>query len=164
MFKNILKKRSKTVEFFSPLNGKVIEISNVPDPVFSEKMMGDGFAIIPSDGMLVAPVKGKIIQVFPTKHAICIETKDGLEIIIHIGLETVELNGIGFDVKVKVGDNVEVGDLLVNIDIDFLKKNNKDIVTPVVISNYVDKVKSIILENNLKDVKRKELVLKCNLI
>jgi PTS system glucose-specific IIA component len=164
MFKNMFKKKLKTIEIFSPLNGKVINISDVPDQVFSEKMMGDGFAIIPSNGKLVSPVKGKIIQVFPTKHAICIETKDGLEIIIHIGLDTVELNGIGFDVKVKVNDNVEVGDLLVNIDIDFLRRNNKDIVTPVVIANYVDKVKSITLEKDLTDVKCKELVLKCNLI
>ncbi|AGF55524.1 PTS system glucose-specific IIA component [Clostridium saccharoperbutylacetonicum] len=164
MFKNILKRKPKTVEIFSPLNGKVIDISDVPDPVFSEKMMGDGFAIIPSDGKLVSPVKGTIIQVFPTKHAICIEAIDGLEIIIHIGLDTVELNGSGFDVKVKVNDSVDVGDLLVNIDIDFLKINNKDTVTPVVISNYADKVKSMTLEKNSKDVKCKELVLKCNLI
>jgi len=164
MFKNIFKKKPKTVEIFSPLDGKIIHISDVPDPVFSEKMMGDGFAIIPSDGKLVSPVNGRIIQVFPTKHAICIETIDGLEIIIHIGLDTVELNGSGFDVKVKVNDSVDVGDLLVNIDIDFLKKNNKDTVTPVVISNYADKVKSMALEKDLKDVKCKELVLKCNLI
>lgn len=164
MFKNVFKKKSKTVEFFSPLNGKVINISEVPDPVFSEKMMGDGFAVIPSDGKLVAPVKGKIVQVFPTKHAICMETAEGLEIIIHVGLDTVELNGAGFDVKVKADDNVEVGDLLVNIDIDFLKKNNKEVVTPVVITNYADKVKSLSLEKILTDVMCKDLVLKCELI
>lgn len=164
MFKNIFKKKPKTVELFSPFNGKVINVSEVPDPVFSEKMMGDGFAVIPSDGRLVSPVKGKILQVFLTKHAICIETPEGLEMIIHVGLDTVELNGQGFDVAVKDGDNVEVGDLLSNIDLDFLKKNNKEVVTPVLITNYADKIKSFSFENKPQEVKCKDLVLKCELL
>lgn len=164
MFKNIFKKKSKTVELFSPLNGKVVNISEVPDPVFAEKMMGDGFAVIPSSGKLVSPVRGKILQVFPTKHAICIETAEGLEMIIHVGLDTVELNGEGFEALVKADDKVEVGDALLNIDLDFLKKSNKEIITPVVITNYADKVKSISLEKGLNEVKHKDLVLKCELI
>lgn len=163
MFKNLFKKKSKIVELFSPLNGTLINISDVPDPVFSEKMMGDGFAVIPNEGKLVSPVEGKIIQVFPTKHAICIETLDGLEMIIHVGLDTVELNGEGFDVLVKEGDNVKVGDPLSNIDLEFIKSSNKKVVTPVLITNYEDKVKSFHLENNSGEVKCKELVLKCEL-
>lgn len=164
MFKNFFKPKSKVIELFSPLNGTVINISEVPDPVFSEKMMGDGFAVIPNDGELVSPVKGKIIQVFPTKHAICIETEDGLEMIIHVGLDTVELNGEGFEVLVGAGDNIEVGDPLLNIDLEFLIKNNKEIVTPVIIANHADKIKSFSFEKSLSEIKCKDLVLRCELL
>jgi sugar PTS system EIIA component len=123
------------LEIFAPVNGEIIPIEHVPDPVFSEKMMGDGIAIIPSEGNICSPVAGKIIQVAPTKHAIGILAEDGTEILIHIGLETVALKGEGFSVVVNVGDKVSVGQLLITVDLEFIKTNAKSIVTPIVITN-----------------------------
>ena len=88
------------------MKGKVVDITEVPDPVFAQKMMGDGFAIIPEEGKLVSPVEGEIIQVFPTKHAFGIKSGD-IELLIHVGLETVAMKGEGFDVKVSAGDKIE---------------------------------------------------------
>lgn len=163
MFKKLFKSKPRVVEIFSPLNGEIINITEVPDPVFSEKMVGEGFAVIPKDGKLVSPVKGKVVQVFPTGHAIGIETVEGLEILIHIGLETVKLNGEGFEIKVKAGDFVEVGDHLLNFDINFIEENNKEIITPVVITNHEVKVKNFSKVCN-SEVSCKDLVLKCELI
>ncbi|PRX23149.1 PTS system IIA component (Glc family) [Orenia metallireducens] len=163
MFKKLFKSQPKIVEIFSPLNGDLIDLSEVPDPVFSQKMVGDGFAVIPNDGKLISPVKGKIKQVLPTKHAIGIETVDGLELLIHVGLETVELEGEGFEVLVKVGDSVEVGDQLLNFDIDFIEDNNKEIITPIVVTNYQEKIKKFCKVAN-SEINCKELVLKCELV
>lgn len=102
--------------------GEVISLSEVPDPVFAQKMMGDGIAVIPKDGKVVSPVKGQIIQVFPTKHAIGIRTKHGLEVLIHVGLDTVELNGEGYEVTVSEGQKVKIGDPIMNVDIEFIEK------------------------------------------
>ena len=123
-----------------PVNGKVIELLEVPDLVFSQKMLGDGFAIEPSDGIVCSPISGKVVQKFPTNHAIGLETNDGLEILIHFGIDTVELKGEGFKSFIEVGDNVEVGQKLLEVDLEFLKKNNKSIITPIIFTNY-DKIK-----------------------
>lgn len=163
MFKNLFKSKPKVVEIFSPLNGEIINITEVPDPVFAQKMVGDGFAVIPKNGRLVSPVKGKVVQIFPTRHAIGIETMEGLEILIHVGLETVELNGEGFQVMVKAGDFVEVGDHLLNFDIDFIEENNKEIITPVVVTNYEDKVQKFSKIHD-SEVICKDLVLTCELV
>ncbi|MEH7098109.1 PTS sugar transporter subunit IIA [Neobacillus vireti] len=96
----ILNNKSLVEEVFSPLDGEIVSLSEVPDPVFAQKLIGDGVVIVPKSGKMVSPVNGQVIQVFPTKHAIGIKTKSGLEILIHIGLETVELNGEGFEVLV----------------------------------------------------------------
>src|SRR5699024_10059327 len=97
------------IDFSAPMTGKRIALEDVPDKVFSEKMMGDGFAIEPQDGRLVSPVDGKILNIFPTKHAIGIVDDLGHEILIHIGLDTVQLKGQGFTVKVAEGDLIEKG-------------------------------------------------------
>ncbi|WP_314039224.1 PTS glucose transporter subunit IIA, partial [Gemella morbillorum] len=104
------KQEVKTEELVlnSYMKGKVVDITEVPDPVFAQKMMGDGFAIIPEEGKLISPVAGEIIQVFPTKHAFGIKAGE-VELLIHVGLETVSMKGEGFDVKVSAGDRVEVG-------------------------------------------------------
>ena len=99
------------------MKGKVVDITEVPDPVFAQKMMGDGFAIIPEEGTLVSPVAGEIIQVFPTKHAFGIKSGD-IELLIHVGLETVAMKGEGFDVKVSAGDKIEVGQTLLTYDLE----------------------------------------------
>lgn len=138
------KKKIKKEEIFSPLTGQLVPLEQVPDPVFSEKMMGDGVAVIPEEGVLVSPVEGEVVQVFHTKHAIGIKSVSGLDILLHIRLETVELNGEGFNVFIKEGQTVKVGDPLLNFDISFLRNENKEIITPIVITNYSDKVDEIV--------------------
>ena len=125
----------------SYMKGKIVDITEVPDPVFSQKMMGDGFAIIPEEGKLVSPVAGEIIQVFPTKHAFGIKAGD-VELLIHVGLETVSMEGEGFDVKVSAGDRVEVGQTLLTYDLELVKEKAKDTITPCVVTN-MDVVDSI---------------------
>ena len=125
----------------SYMKGKVVDITEVPDPVFSQKMMGDGFAIIPEEGKLVSPVAGEIIQVFPTKHAFGIKAGN-VELLIHVGLETVSMEGEGFDVKVSAGDKVEVGQTLLSYDLELVKEKAKDTITPCVVTN-MDVVDSI---------------------
>ena len=98
-------------------------------------MMGEGIAILPSDGHVLSPVEGEIIQVAPTKHAVGILDKNGLEILIHIGLETVALKGEGFTVTVSPGDNVVVGQPLISFDLHYIQENAKSIMTPIIITN-----------------------------
>ena len=125
----------------SYMKGKVVDITEVPDPVFAQKMMGDGFAIIPEEGKLISPVAGEIIQVFPTKHAFGIKSGD-IELLIHVGLETVAMKGEGFEVAVSAGDRVEVGQTLLTYDLELVKEKAKDIITPCVVTN-MDAVASI---------------------
>lgn len=115
-----------------PIKGKVVPITDVPDPVFSEKMMGDGCAIIPEDGKVYAPADVTVKMVAPTKHAVGLMTDDGIEILIHFGLETVNLQGEGFTWHVKEGQVVEKGDLLYEADLDFFKSKGINTITPVV--------------------------------
>jgi len=137
MLKKLFGKKEviKTVQLFAPITGNAVTLDKVPDPVFSEKMMGDGIAIEPTEGLAVSPVDGEIVQVFPTKHAIGIRAKNGAEILIHIGLETVSLNGEGFEAFVKEGDKVKVGDKLVSFDLDIIKTKAKSTITPIIITN-----------------------------
>ncbi len=122
-------------EFSSPMTGEILPISEVPDQVFSGKMVGDGFAIRPTDGKVVSPVNGKVVTVFPTKHAIGIAADNGTEILIHIGIDTVHLKGEGFTSKIEQGDLVEQGQLLMEVDLDYVEKNAASIITPVVFTN-----------------------------
>lgn len=138
MFKKLFGKKEeavKTVQLLAPLTGTAVDLSMVPDPVFSEKMMGDGFAIEPSEGIVVSPVDGEIMQVFPTKHAVGIRAENGAEILIHIGLETVSLKGEGFETHVKQGDSVKAGDKLVTFDLAIISEKAKSKITPVIITN-----------------------------
>jgi PTS system N-acetylglucosamine-specific IIC component len=122
-------------EFVMPIEGEIIPITDVEDPVFSEKMMGDGFAIIPANGSVVSPVDGEIMNVFPTKHAIAIKSKQGFEILIHVGLETVNLKGEGFTVLVEEGEKVTIGKEILRFDLDYIKKSAPSTVTPVIFTN-----------------------------
>lgn len=121
--------------FASPLTGEMKNITEVPDQVFSGKMMGDGFAILPSNGTVVSPVNGKILNVFPTKHAIGIQSDGGKEILIHFGIDTVNLKGEGFEAFVQEGDIVEQGQKLLEVDLEFVKSNAPSIMTPIVFTN-----------------------------
>ncbi|MBZ5752618.1 N-acetylglucosamine-specific PTS transporter subunit IIBC [Metabacillus rhizolycopersici] len=122
-------------DFVMPIEGKIIPITEVEDQVFSQKMMGDGFAIVPTKGSVVSPVNGEIINVFPTKHAIGIKSKQGYEILIHVGLDTVQLNGEGFTVLVQEGEQITKGQELLKFDLDFIKKSATSTVTPVIFTN-----------------------------
>lgn len=122
----------------SPMNGTVIPLSEVPDAVFSSEMLGKGFGVEPSEGKAYAPVDGEVTTVFDTKHAIGLMSKHGVELLIHIGMDTVKLNGKGFDVKVKTGDQVKAGDLLAEFDIDLIKGEGYPVTTAVVVTNTDD--------------------------
>lgn len=122
-------------DFVMPIEGEIIPVTEIPDQVFSQKMMGDGFGIIPTNGSVVSPVDGEIINVFPTKHAIGIKSKKGYEILIHIGLDTVKLKGEGFSVLVKEGEKVTKGQEILKFDLVNIKKSVPSIVTPVIFTN-----------------------------
>lgn len=133
MFKFLKGNNQKTM--LAPCDGEVVSIEEVADPVFAQKMVGDGFAIIPSSEDIYSPVEGEILQVFPSHHAVCIKSVDGLEIIVHVGLDTVELKGEGFSCHTKVGDSVKAGDKLLSFSLEVLKAHDKNPITPVVITN-----------------------------
>lgn len=135
MFKNLFKRNKEQFEFVVPMKGKLLSISEVPDPAFSGKMIGDGFAIDPEDGNVVSPVDGKIEMIFPSKHAIGIKGDNGLEILIHFGLETVSLNGEGFEVLVAENQKVSKGDPILRADINSIRSKVPSLVSPVVITN-----------------------------
>ncbi|WP_409972037.1 PTS glucose transporter subunit IIA [Bacillus sp. Bva_UNVM-123] len=133
------------LQIYAPVSGRIIPLEDVPDPVFSQKMMGEGIAIIPSGGSIHAPIEGTIIQIAGTNHAIGILAKDGTEILIHVGLETVGLKGEGFAVYVHVGDEVSMGQLLIEVNWEYIEDKAKSIITPIVITNSHEENKQYIL-------------------
>ncbi len=138
-----------TEEVHSVADGQVINIEDVKDPVFSQKMMGDGFAVEPDNGRIVSPVAGKVTSVFPTKHALGLVTDNGLEVLVHIGLDTVSLEGKPFEVKVTEGQTVAAGDLLVEADLDAIREAGRETSTIVVFTN-ADAIKSVNVEHTGK--------------
>ena len=138
-----------TDEVNSVADGEVINIEDVKDPVFSQKMMGDGFAVEPENGHIVSPVAGKVTSVFPTKHALGLVTDNGLEVLVHIGLDTVSLEGKPFEVKVSEGQTVAAGDLLVEADLDAIRAAGRETSTIVVFTN-ADAIKSVKVEHTGK--------------
>lgn len=126
-------------EFLVPVSGKIIDLDDVSDEVFSKRMMGDGFAIEPEDGNVFSPVDGVVTSIFPTKHAISIKSNSGLEILIHFGLDTVELKGEGFNLRTEEGTVVKAGDLILEVNIDEIKKKVPSIVVPVIFLEANDK-------------------------
>ncbi|HLQ40885.1 MAG TPA: PTS glucose transporter subunit IIA [Tetragenococcus sp.] len=122
MFSFLKKKKNPLC---SPVTGKLLPLSQVDDPVFSQGMMGPGFAVIPSNDDIYSPIEGTVSNIFPTKHAIGIKTKDGKELLIHMGIDTVELKGNGFTISVKENDKVTPDTLLAKMDRNLLKENNK---------------------------------------
>ena len=125
----------KAEEFTAPVSGRLMPITEVADQVFSSKAMGDGIAIDPSDGKIYAPFSGEITVAFPTGHAYGLKAANGREVLIHIGMDTVELNGQGFKPAVKQGDRVNQGDLLTEVDLDYIRSQGKPVVTPVVFTD-----------------------------
>lgn len=125
-------------DFAMPVDGDIIPLADVPDEVFAQGMMGPGFAVVPAGNTIHSPVDGKIVSIFPTKHAIGIEADTGVEVLIHFGLDTVHLKGEGFDLLVKDGQLVQRGDALLKVDIDYVKANAPSIVTPIIFTNLTD--------------------------
>lgn len=138
-------KKSKVIEVHSPLNGEVIELESVPDPVFSQKMMGEGIGFIPTNGEIYSPISGTVTQVSPTKHAIGLMSEDGAELLLHLGLETVELNGEGFDIKVESGDMVRAHDRIGSFDLTFIEEKGKEIISVLVFPNLQEIEKELTL-------------------
>ncbi|NMB18297.1 MAG: PTS glucose transporter subunit IIA [Erysipelothrix sp.] len=126
------RKKNQYVAFMA---GRVIALEKVEDQVFSSKMMGDGYAIEPSDGKVVSPVDGEITVAFPTGHAYGIKTKDGKEILLHLGIDTVELEGKGFTPHVKVGDKVKAGDHIADMDLELIKRENKPLTSMLIFTS-----------------------------
>ena len=133
----------KGIKMLAPVSGQAVEMSEVHDPMFSEKAMGEGFGVIPDDQTIVAPVSGKVMLVASTKHAIGLVTDDGFEVLVHMGVDTVELNGTPFELFVKEGDKVNAGDTIATMDIDAVKKAGKVTDVIVAITNTAKMVKEI---------------------
>lgn len=131
-------KKNKELHIVAPISGKAVDLSEVPDAVFAERMIGDGLAIIPEGNQILSPCDGKVIQIFPTNHAVGIETPQGIDILVHVGVDTVQLNGEGFKALIKENTQVKKGQPLLSIDLEKVKSQNKPIITPVLISNTND--------------------------
>lgn len=143
------------MKIYSPLKGKVKRIEDVADEVFAEKMLGDGVAIRPSNNQLLSPIDGKVAMVFPSKHAIGLLSEDGVELLIHIGLETVNLEGRYFESFVEVDQTVKVGDKLVEFDYEAIDGAGYDIDTIIIITNngnYKELIKSDNLTVDFQDL------------
>ena len=132
---NFFGKKSKIL---SPFSGECVPLEKVPDEAFSQKLLGEGVAIIPSDGRLVSPVDCVVDQIFDTLHAYVLKTSDNLEILIHIGINTVDLKGDGFDNKVSQGQKLKCGDLISLVDINYISEKGYQIYTPIVFTNSKD--------------------------
>ena len=129
------KKEEKSVILKSPVVGRCFDISEIPDEVFSSKMLGNGIGFESTDGVLYAPVDGEILQVFPTKHALILKSKEGIEILLHIGIDTVNMKGEGFETYVEKGQQVKAGDKLVSFDNDLIKAKVKSNLSVLVLTD-----------------------------
>jgi len=155
--KEIQGKIINTIILNSPLTGVAKDLSEAPDEAFANKMMGDGVVIVPSDGIVVAPADGEISFVFPSKHAVGLTTTDGLELLIHIGIDTVKLDGKGFETFVKDGDKVKMGDKLLSFDLEFIKNNAPSIASPCICTALNNKQKVRLLKTG--EIKAKEAII-----
>lgn len=127
--------KAKKQNIVSPADGDIVDLKDVPDEVFSQKLAGDGIALMPRSNTFVAPVSGTITKIFSTNHAFSILTSSGLEVLVHIGLDTVELNGEGFKRLAKEGDKVVVGKPILFADLEFIKSKGKPIITPILLNH-----------------------------
>lgn len=129
------KKKRVADEIVAPVNGQLITLADLKDGVFSSGMMGQGYAVIPSTGQVVAPVNGTIVSVFPTKHAITLKDQQDHEVLLHLGIDTVELNGAPFDIKVQAGQSVTVGTTLAQMDLEMIQQQQKNPSVIVIFTN-----------------------------
>ena len=159
---DIFKKKEKiVVTIYSPVNGKVIELKEVPDEAFAQKMVGDGCAIEPDKGVICSPIEGQLMNIFPTNHAIIFETIDGLEMIVHFGIDTVKLDGKGFQ-KLREPGPIKVGDEIVKYNLGEIKDGVPSTKSPIIINN-MEKVEKIEVLSLGKIVKIGEPIMKVTL-
>ena len=159
---DIFKKKEKTiVTIYSPMNGKVIELKEVPDEAFAQKMVGDGCAIEPDKGIICSPIDGQLMNIFPTNHAIIFETIDGLEMIVHFGIDTIKLDGKGFQ-KLREPGPIKIGDEIVKYNLDDIKDGVPSTRSPIIINN-MEKVEKIEVLSLGKLVKIGEPIMKVTL-
>ena len=137
----------KTVSIYSPMKGEAIKLEEIEDAAFATGVLGQGLAIKPSEGKVVAPIDGEVTTLFPSLHAIGITSNEGVEILIHVGLDTVQLGGKGFNAHIKQGDIVKKGQDLLTFDIEFIKESGYSIVTPVLVTNYSEYCDVVVTEN-----------------
>ncbi len=132
---NFLKKKDNSIKLGSPVKGKAIDLKEVSDATFSSGMLGQGVAIIPEEGKIYAPADGTVDMIFDTLHAVSMTSNEGVEILVHVGLDTVTMKGDGFEGFVKNGDKVKKGDLLLTVDLEKVKAAGFDTVTPMLVCN-----------------------------
>lgn len=136
--KKMFEKNAKTISLKAVEDGRTIPMDEVNDQTFAQELLGPGIAIVPSNGTVVSPINGMIATVMDTKHAVCIQGEDGLELIVHAGLDTVELNGKYYQTYKEIGDQVKAGDVLLEFDLEEITKAGYDVTTPIVITNLGD--------------------------
>ena len=136
--KKMFEKNAKTISLKAVEDGRTIPMDEVNDQTFAQELLGPGIAIVPSNGTVVSPINGTIATVMDTKHAVCIQGEDGLELIVHAGLDTVELNGKFYQTYKEIGDQVKAGDVLLEFDLEEITKAGYDVTTPIVITNLGD--------------------------
>ena len=136
--KKMFEKNAKTISLKAVEDGRTIPMDEVNDQTFAQELLGPGIAIVPSNGTVVSPINGTIATVVDTKHAVCIQGEDGLELIVHAGLDTVELNGKYYQTYKEIGDQVKAGDVLLEFDLEEITKAGYDVTTPIVITNLGD--------------------------
>ena len=150
----------KEVVIKAPMKGQLVDIKDVPDTTFSEMMLGNGIAIIPDSGEVYSPFDAVVEQIFNTKHAIVLSGENNIKVLIHIGLDTVKMNGKGFESFVKEGDKVKLGDLLIKTDLDCIKENNYNTITPIVVVNTEDYIEVCAINNKTVSIGDKILKVK----
>ena len=136
--KKMFEKNAKTISLKAVEDGRTIPMDEVNDQTFAQELLGPGIAIVPSNGTVVSPINGTIATVMDTKPAVCIQGEDGLELIVHAGLDTVELNGKYYQTYKEIGDQVKAGDVLLEFDLEEITKAGYDVTTPIVITNLGD--------------------------
>lgn len=149
--------KRKVRDVMSPVDGQIVALESVPDEVFSQKMVGDGVAVIPVSNLFRAPIDGVVSKIFSTNHAYSIKSSKDLEVMVHIGLETVALEGKGFTRIANEGDEVKAGDVIIEVDLAYIRDHAKDIITPIIIADGSDV--QTIEKNNMAIVKSQDKIM-----
>ena len=148
--------KRKVRDVYAPVDGKVVTLESVDDEVFSQKLVGDGMAVIPMSNIFTAPIDGVVTKIFTTNHAYSIKSNQDLEVMVHIGLETVALEGKGFTRIANEGDEVKAGDSIIEVDLAYIKEHAKDIITPIIILDESDVMQ---IDKKLNIVKSGDIIM-----